>query len=260
MKFTARQIQEHSAKQTESRPDFLSRFVAARERYPGVISDQRLATYANTNVSAGSDTTAIALREVLFRIITHPDILIRILDELRAVLRTRRDTSDGDLERPITWKESQGMAYFQALIKECLRTHPPLGQLIPRVVPPGGMEISGHYLPGGTVVGCNAWVVHRDTSVFGEDALEFRPERWLTKDEDSLRNMENSNFAFGGGPRICLGKNIALLEISKVVPELIRRYEVKMVDPASYKLQPGWLVLQYGLDALVKTRNAHWWD
>lgn len=258
MKFTAQQIREHNAVPDSSRPDFLTRFIRAREKYPDLMTDGRLATYTNTNVSAGSDTTAIALREILFKLLTHPGARERFMAELAAVLRARNGAG---LEKPITWAEGQSMAYYQALIKECLRTHPPLGQLIPRVVPEGGTQLCGCYMPAGTVVGCNAWVVHRDKAVFGEDADVFRPERWLEGDgdEERRRNMENLSFAFGGGPRVCLGKNIAMLEISKMVPELFRRYELSIVDPKRYKLQSGWLVVQVGLDVTLKKRDKDWW-
>jgi cytochrome P450 len=262
MKFTARQIREHNAVGDSSRPDFLTRFIQAREKYPEVMTDGRLATYTNTNVSAGSDTTAIALRQILFKLLTHPGAKDRFLSELATVLRAREEKGGVRPEVPVTWAEGQSMTYYQALIKECLRTHPPLGQLIPRVVPEGGTELCGKYLPGGTVVGCNAWVVHRDKKVFGADADEFRPERWLEEGpegEEKRRQMENLSFAFGGGPRVCLGKNIALLEISKMVPELFRRYEVAIVDPSNYRLVPGWLVAQAGLDVTLKKREGDWW-
>jgi cytochrome P450 len=67
--------------------------------------------------------------------------------------------------------------------------------------------------------------------------------------------MENANFAFGAGPRVCLGKNIALLEICKFVPEFFRRFDITLVDPKRYKLRPGWLVLQQGLDAKLTLRD-----
>lgn len=262
MKFTAQQIREHDSSPEAPRPDFLTRFIQARDKYPHLMTDLRLATYTNTNVSAGSDTTAIALRQIVYKLLTHPGARDRFLAELAAVLRARKDTGEG-FERPITWAEGQGMAYYQALIKECLRTHAPLGQLIPRVVPEGGTMLHRRFIPAGTVVGCNAWVVHRDKSVFGDDADKFRPERWLDGDGDGdrerRRNMENLSFAFGSGPRVCLGKSIALLEISKMVPELFRRYEVGIVDANRYKLRPGWLVVQSGLDVTLKTKKEDWW-
>ncbi|KAL4802975.1 pisatin demethylase [Aspergillus unguis] len=255
MKFTAKQISRHLTSRDPTRPDFLTRFIKAREKNPELMTDQRLATYANTNVSAGSDTTAIALRELVYRILTHPGCQEKVLAEIATVIQARVNNGETSLEKPITWLEGQSMAYFQAVIKECLRIHPGLGQIIPRDVPPGGLTICGEYLPERTVVGCNAWTVHRDRSVFGENADEFVPERWLDGDEEGIRAMENAIFTFGAGSRICLGKNIALLEINKMVPELFRRFELELVDPKRYTLRPGWLVLQEGLDVRLKRRD-----
>lgn len=257
MKFTAGRIRDHKASDTDSRPDFLTRFIRVRDKYPELMTDQRLAAYTNTNVSAGSDTTAIALREIVYRLLTHPGALDKFRAELAAVLRARDGVGP---DRLVTWAEGQGMRYYQALIKECLRIHPPLGQLIPRLVPPGGTQLCGRFIPEGTVVGCNAWVVHRDKKVYGDDADEFRPERWMDADPARLRSMENLGFAFGGGPRVCLGKNIALLEISKMVPELFRRFDVELVDPKKYTPCPGWLVPQTGLDVRVKRKKDDWWS
>ncbi|KAF9891923.1 hypothetical protein FE257_002886 [Aspergillus nanangensis] len=255
MKFTAKQIRDHASSPDRSRPDFLSRFIQAREKYPEVMTDQRLATYANTNVSAGSDTTAIALREILYRILTHPQCLERVLNEVRTILHARKADNVDTMGKPITWAEGQSMTYFQAVVKECLRIHPGLGQIIPRDVPKGGLTLCGEYIPEGTVVGCNAWTIHRDRTLYGDNADEFVPERWLVADEEQLRKMENANFSFGAGPRVCLGKNIALLEISKFVPEFFRRFEIRLVDPKRYTLRPGWLVLQQGLDVKLKMRD-----
>lgn len=257
MKFTARQISNYASRNDDSRPDFLTKFVKAREKYPELMTDQRLATYTNTNISAGSDTTAIALREILYRTLTHPQCMDKVLAEIRAVLQDRKGsiTNEKDMDKPITWIESQGMCYFQAVVKESLRIHPGLGQIIPRDVPKGGLTICGQYLPEGTVVGCNAWTVHRDRNLYGSNMDEFVPERWLESDEEHIRKMENANFVFGAGPRVCLGKNIALLEICKFVPEFFRRFNITLVDPKRYKLLPGWLVLQQGLDVKLTLRD-----
>ena len=72
----------------------------------------------------------------------------------------------------------------------------------------------------------NPWVTQRDKATFGEDVDTFRPERWVTQDEDKVRAMERAMFVFGGGNHICLGKNVALMEIYKLVPSLLRMFEV----------------------------------
>lgn len=71
------------------------------------------------------------------------------------------------------------MPYLQAVIYEGLRIHPVVGMTLPRVVPASGADISGHFLPRGTVVESSAWVMHRDESVYREDADQFSPGRWL---------------------------------------------------------------------------------
>ena len=103
--------------------------------------------------------------------------------------------------------------------------HPALGMTLERVVPPSGATICGESIPGGTLVGCNAWVVQRDRKTFGEDCDSYRPERWL-EDADSTRKMERAMLQFGAGNHVCLGQNIAFLEIYKLVPSLLRTYEV----------------------------------
>ena len=73
--------------------------------------------------------------------------------------------------------------------------HPAVGQLLERVVPDGGATISGVWLPEGTIVGVNPWVPGRDKSTYGEDADEYRPERWLEADDQKLKLMERNFLA-----------------------------------------------------------------
>jgi len=175
------------------------------------------------------------------------------MQELKELLRNR--PQDQDFDKPIRWTEGVKMTYFQACVKECLRCHPAVGQLMPREVPKGGVEICGRFLREGTVVGCNAWTVHRDKNLYGENADDFVPERWIDSDPEQIRKMENLYFAFGAGPRTCIGKNIAMLEITKFIPEFFRRYEVTLVDPRRYRSSPGFLVSQSGLDIILQKRD-----
>lgn len=78
----------------------------------------------------------------------------------------------------------------QACIKEAMRMHPGVSLPLERIVPLGGTKLCGTYLPAGTVVGVNAAVIHRDRTIFGEDADDFRPERWLKDGQESARRME----------------------------------------------------------------------
>jgi cytochrome P450 len=74
-----------------------------------------------------------------------------------------------------------------------MRVHPAFSFPLERLVPPGPpVKIGGYDLPAGTVVGMNAWVVHRNPRVFGEDAMSFRPERWIDSSPEQLNQMERS--------------------------------------------------------------------
>ena len=99
-------------------------------------------------------------------------------------------------------------------------------------------------------------MAHHNTTVFGPDAASFRPERWdpaVTTDTDQLRRMEQYYVPFGMGTRTCIGKNIAILEMCKLVPELIRRYDMTLVEQEMKRLN-RWFVKPYDVRIRIKQR------
>lgn len=189
VKFTVQQVQERMAKPAD-RKDFLSAFLQAKKDYPELVSDRQVLSYSNSNIFAGSDTTAISLRSILYYMLKNPDILKKVVAEV--------DNTVGDRDcnqYPISYAESNRMPYFQAVLKEAMRMHPAVGLLLERTVPANGVTIAGKWLPGGTIVGICPWVLHRDKRVFGNDADVFRPERWLEASPETLKVMDRSNLA-----------------------------------------------------------------
>ena len=77
----------------------------------------------------------------------------------------------------------------------------------------------------------NSWVAHRDNTVYGADADEYRPERWLEADADveHAKAMEQSFIPFGYGARTCIGKNISLLEMNKLIPVLVKSFDIEFL-------------------------------
>ena len=196
--------------------DFLTRFMEVAKKDPAT-PPFAVDVWATSNITAGSDTTAILLRTIFYQLLKYPESMQSLRRELDA--RT-------DLDDLITWKQAITLPYLDAVVKEAGRMHPPFSLPYERVVPPEGATICGERLPGGTVVGSSAWVVHRDFEVFGQDADVWRPERWLECSPEHRRRMENSLLTFGAGHRSCIGKNISYLEIYKLVPSLIRKFDV----------------------------------
>ena len=133
-----------------------------------------------------------------------------------------------------------------------MRLLPAVGMPLVRVVPEGGAHICDRYFPQGTIIGVHAWVAHQNTGVFGNDAAEFRPERWLKSesDESTLAEMEHYFLSWGAGSRTCLGRNVALLEMLKVVPEIVRNFDFEMGQELR---EAGELVID--AQFLVKPKN-----
>lgn len=188
---------------------------------------------------AGSDTTAITLRSIFFHLLKNLKAYEKAVAEVRAF------HFEFDL---VTYSESLQMTYVQACIKEGLRMHPAVGMLMERIVPKGGVTLDDVHLPAGAIVGINPWVATRDIDVYGLDADQFRPERWLEASPEKLKLMERNFLAFGSGARTCLGKNVSLFEISKLVPQVLCRFDITLADPnCELKMMDHWFVKQTGL-------------
>lgn len=107
-------------------------------------------------------------------------------------------------------------------------------------MPAASLHLSnGISIPAGTIVGMNAWAVHRDPRIFGADADSFNPSRWLRNPEsetaeqyeERLSAMKRADVTFRSRSRTCLGKNISFLEIYKVIPTLFLKFDICLVDP-----------------------------
>jgi cytochrome P450 len=206
--------------------DLLSKFLIAQEKRPEFMTDLRVLTMSIGISFAGSDTTAISLAAVFYYLLRNPQCMNKVRQEMKEA------RADGRIEsRPsgiVNWSEAQTLPYLDACIKEAFRLHPAVGLMLERVVPDGGADIAGHFIPGGTIVGCNAWVIHHKEDIFGTRIDDYVPERWLDCTRDCRKEMEAAMFQFGAGSRTCIGKNISLLEIYKLVPSFLSRFEVRI--------------------------------
>ncbi|KAE8408715.1 cytochrome P450 [Aspergillus pseudonomiae] len=218
--------------------DMMSRWLAIHNADPTRLSTRDLIVHLSTNVFAGSDTTAIALRSILYNLICHPDKMSKVRAEI--------DTADreGKLSNPISYQESTThLPYFGAVMKEAMRLHPSVGGNLERHVPPQGVTLCGQYIPGGTKVGINAWVVHRDPTIFPQPD-SFIPERWLDSAPEKLMEMDKAFFSFGAGSRSCIGKAISLVEMRKILPQLLREFDIQLHQNKPWKTRNVWFVQQ----------------
>ncbi|KAJ5738183.1 cytochrome P450 [Penicillium malachiteum] len=201
---------------SQGRPhDFAHRFLEA-QRKDLSISDGQLIGYVQANLVAGSDTTAIIHKQII------EELDSKYQDTFPVPFRVAR------FELP----------FCAAVVREAMRMHFAFIGMIERETPAGGVELpDGRRLPGGVVIGMHGDLIGRDKGIFGDDADEFNPCRWLQhpneqneQSEARLKVMNAHDLAFGHGPRGCIGKNVAEMEIYKFIPTFFGLLEASLVS------------------------------
>ncbi|UZP35265.1 hypothetical protein NXS19_003081 [Fusarium pseudograminearum] len=136
-----------------------------------------------------------------------------------------------ETHNPADYSTAARLPETQSLIKEAKRLYPVISMSLPRTVPTGGLHLHNYYFPPNTTVGCNPVALHRNPEIFGSDCDEFKPDRWLTADSDTARNMERVSLSWGGGARTCPGRHLAELVVFKVIPALVKELSIETVVP-----------------------------
>ncbi|KAK8004078.1 Tyrosine-protein phosphatase non-receptor type 6 [Apiospora arundinis] len=236
----------------EGRRDLLASLIKGHLKEGSNFAEGDVFAVAHGAIFAGSDSTASTMQSFFYQVLSNPRVNAALQKEIEDAMRTGAIPAEGNVE----WLEAQALPYFQACLKEAMRVRPAVGLNITRLVPPEGVEIEGQFFKGGTRVALNGWVLHRDRDIFGEDADVFRPERWL-EDEEEAKTMERYMFQFGGGSHVCIGRNLALLEINKVIPRLMRDFKFELMYPnRELKAKATFFVVQEGLEVYIEKKSS----
>ncbi|KAF2759745.1 cytochrome P450 [Pseudovirgaria hyperparasitica] len=188
-------------------------------------------------ISAGTDTTATALAGWTYFVCTHPDVYARLTGEIRSALAD---------ETAIIWTNVRHLRYLEATIKEALRLFPPSGASQQRIVPVGGAVIDGYHIPAGKTVAVSPWASTRSSLNFHEPDA-FMPERWLGTHERFANDRLAASVPFGNGPRVCVGKNLAYMEMQLVVAHLLWNFDIELDRGLFVDRNRVW-----GLDGVLK--------
>ena len=209
--------------------DMLDHFLEAQEKHSDVVSDPVLFMYISTNFLAGSDTTSVTLRTIIYSVLKTPGVLERLQKEL----------DENVTSYPPDYATATSLKYLDAVMLEALRIHPIGSILFERVVPSSGhvTEQSGTLLPPGTQIAQTPWTINFDENIWGSEPYKYKPERWLQFEGESDEAfekrhafMKHNDFSFSYGPRSCLGKHIAWMEMVEVVPTLFGLLDVSIAD------------------------------
>lgn len=166
---------------------------------------------------AGSDTTAVTLTYLVWAVICHPQWQHALEEEVAGLAP---DFTDAELET---------LPVLNGVIEETLRLYGAAPGCLPRMVPPNGAHLKGHFLPEGTVVSTQSYTLHRDANVF-PDPFKFDPGRWVPTKETipgvsaaTSTDVAKAMYSpFGFGSRTCLGIHMARMEMRLAVAEFFK--------------------------------------
>jgi cytochrome P450 len=224
-----KRIAAHEAGVQCDRPDmfhFLLNAVDPETNLPAYTDRQNLFAETRLLVLAGTDTSAGTICGLFFYLAHNARVLAKLTAEIRSTFAS--------VEEIMLGPKLSKCQYLRACIDEALRISPPAPGELPREVLPGGTTIQGRFYPEGTIVGCAAWSMGLDETVYG-DAGVYRPERWIpsldghTADEETrVRQLKRNFHPFLIGPGDCAGQNVAILELLLVCARTVWRMDIRL--------------------------------
>jgi cytochrome P450 len=213
----------------------------ARDEQGGGMNDKQLRDEAITLFLAGHETTALTLSWAWYLLGTHPEAEAKLLAEIDGVLQGRLPTVDD-------WPK---LKFAEMVTLESMRLYPPAYVFGREAI--ADCEIVGYHVPRGMTTLIPQWVVHRDPR-FWDEPEAFRPERW---GEEKIKTMPKFAYMpFGGGPRVCIGQQFAMMEMALILATIGQRFRFRVqpgavVTPqASFTLRPA-----QGVPGVIEARS-----
>lgn len=203
----------------EKLDDFFAAMMEDKNGKPHNLEWGEILAEISIMMNAGSDTTAISLRNVMFFLLKNPQCMEKLRVEVDTVL------DEDEVVAP--YAKVKHLPYLRACLDESLRMLPPVIFALPRRTPPEGTTILGEYIPGDTSVSMSAYMVHHNESIF-KDHNVFRPERWFG---EAGKALQLYFIPFSTGARGCIGRNISYLEQTVLLASLVHRFEFALPDP-----------------------------
>uniref|UniRef100_A0A7N0RCF2 Cytochrome P450 n=1 Tax=Kalanchoe fedtschenkoi TaxID=63787 RepID=A0A7N0RCF2_KALFE len=230
----------------DTQNDLLSRFMHS------VDDDRYLRDIVVSFMLAGRDTVASVLTAFFHLIMINPHVEKRIRSESDRVLGSSSS-------EPATFEQMREMHYLQASIYETMRLLPPV-QFDSKFVLTDDVLPDGTFVSKGTRVTYHPYAMGRMESIWGPDAMRFRPERWLQSDGVFKPANPFKYPVFHAGPRICLGKELAVMTSKSVALALIRRFSFRAAEPGKRAVFAPGLTTTFrgGLPVRISERTVPW--
>ncbi|VAH71564.1 unnamed protein product [Triticum turgidum subsp. durum] len=221
--------------------------------YPEYNDGLLCATLINFMI-AGRDTIGTALLWLFYSLAQNPDVVSCIRKELFPIASGKAaHASTMVIFEP---EETKALIYLHATLFESLRLFPPIPIERKTVIADDVMP-SGHGVCAGDTILVSLYSMGRMEQVWGQDCREYKPERWLSGNGSELRYVPSHKFlAFNSGPRMCLGKDIAIMQMKTVVAAIVWNFDLEVLE--GHSVQPKFsciLQMKHGLMVKVKKRE-----
>ena len=234
------------------RVDLLARLMEGKDASGEKLGREELTAEALTQLIAGSDTTSNTSCAILYWVVRHPKVLKKLQKELDANIPVGVPSYD----------QVKDLPYVQNVISETMRIHSTSSLGLPRLVPmaspenpnPKPCEILGHTFPPGTALSVPAYTIHHSKALWGDDADSFVPERW---DEERLTTKQKEAFIpFSYGPRACVGRNVAEMELRLITATMFRNFEFRDEHEGEMETREGFLRKPLAFNVGIRRRRS----
>ncbi|XP_076943992.1 alkane hydroxylase MAH1-like [Bidens hawaiensis] len=172
---------------------------------------------------AGRDTTSTSLSWFFYLLAQNPRVEKMIRKEIE-------NKTGGGKWKPLTIKQLEGLVYLHGGICESLRLYPPVA-LEHKAPLKADILPTGHAVDKESRIILSFYSMGRMEGLWGGDCMEFKPERWISKDGNGIKHEPSYKFpAFHAGPRTCLGKEMGFIQMKMVASAIICNYHVELVE------------------------------
>ncbi|KAF3480344.1 benzoate 4-monooxygenase [Arthroderma uncinatum] len=217
-----------------TRVDMLAKLMESRDEHGDKLSRDELITESLTFLVAGSNTTAVTLCSVLYFVVSTPGVLERLQGAIDEAVSPGADIPSFDMVKHVS--------YLQWVIWETFRVHSAFSLGLPRQIPKGNapVDICEQTFYPGDVLSVPTYTLHHSTDIWGPDAEAFIPERWDPTTRLTT-HQKDAFMPFGVGPRACIGRNLAEMELKCIVAAVFRNFEFKLEQDIRMDYREGFI-------------------
>ncbi|KAK6430844.1 hypothetical protein LTR95_012998 [Oleoguttula sp. CCFEE 5521] len=223
IKQTCRELIQHKRKVMQEKGE-TSKDILSVALSSGNFTDEELVNQMMTFLVAGHETTATSTIWAIFLLCRHPEAQAKLREEVRSLLPSPSS--------PITATQLDSCHYLHAVCSEVLRLYSPVSMTL-RIADKDA-TLNGHFIPADTTIILAPWAINNSKKLWGEDAHDFKPERWLDADgKANNKGGADSNFSFLTflhGPRSCIGQKFAQAEFACIVAAWVGTFETSFEE------------------------------